>query len=223
MIRYAVALTLVVLTSLAGAQPHDDVWAVQIVALRDFGEAQHEARELGEMGFEAYTEFAMHEGNQWVRVRVGCWVGRDAAEGIAEILRALVTIEAAAVPATPDAPVGCIDVDIGFLKPAHFLPIHLSGELPTFRVEISNHVAHVRHDGEGWRVLQGEEPAPAPAPEGSASFRAGELRGYAVALLLEEGRSRVFCPGRLVAQVGGVALVEWANAIVACKEAIDGD
>jgi hypothetical protein len=206
------------LASLAFAQvPDEDAWTVQTIALRDLREAQATAEELRDHGFPAYTEFAMHEGRQWVRVRVGCWVGRDGAEAIVELLRGLVTREATAVPLSPGAPVACVDIDVGFIKPSRFLALHALGEMPTYRVEVAEHVAHVRHDGEGWRVSQGEsEPDPLPAPIGSLRFRAGELRGFAVVLLDDGIEATVFCPGRLVAQVGDVAVVEWANAIVAC-------
>jgi hypothetical protein len=204
--------------------PIGEAWTVQTVALRDYGEAQAVADDLRGLGFAAYTEFAMHQGRQWVRVRVGCWFGREGAEGVAEILRALVTDEAVAVPLTPAAPVRCVDIEVGFIKPERYLPVHLPGELPTYRIEIADHVAHVRHDGEAWRVLQGEdEPEPVAAPRNGTTYRTGELRGYAVVLVIDDGTASVFCPGRLVAQVADVAVVDWANAIVACMPAAEPD
>ncbi len=226
----APALALVLLafaplvTRAAAQAPVAEAWTIQTVALRDYAEAQAVADDLRGLGFAAYTEFAMHQGRQWVRVRVGCWFGREGADGVAEILRALVTDEAVAVPLTPAAPVRCVDIEVGFIKPARYLPVHLPGELPTYRIEIAEHVAHVRHDGEAWRVLQGEdEPEPVTAPPNGVTYRTGELRGYAVVLVIDDGAASVFCPGRLVAQVADVAVVDWANAIVACMPANEPD
>jgi hypothetical protein len=204
-------------SSIALAQDAADAWSVQVIALRDLRDAQSTAEDLRELGFPAYTEFAMHDGQQWVRVRVGCWVSRDGADAMAEILRGLSTAEAVAVPLSPDAEVPCVDVDVGFLKPSRFMPLHLGGELPTYRVEVADHVAHVRHDGDRWTVIQGDvEPEPTEAPEGTLAYRSGEIRGFAVVLLVSDGVATVFCPGRLVAQAVDVAVVEWENAIVAC-------
>lgn len=219
-LRRVVALAAIVLGVLAGpaaAQELEDAWTVQTVALRDLREAEATASDLRELGFPAYTEFSMNDGQQWVRVRVGCWIGRDGADAMAEILRGLSTAEAVAVPLSPGAEVACVDVDVGFLKPSRYLPLHLNGELPTYRVEVADHVAHVRHDGDRWLVVQGgDEPTPAEAPLGAVTYRSGEIRGYAVVLLVTDGVATAFCPGRLVAQAVDVAVVEWSNAIVAC-------
>jgi hypothetical protein len=221
--RSLLVLALALLLVSAAAEADDaaahgeEAWTIQTVALRDLSEARAMAADLRGLGFAAYTEFAMHQGRQWVRVRVGCWIGREGADGVVEILRALVTDEAVAVPVTPGAPVRCVAIDVGFIKPASYLPVHLSGELPTYRIEVADHVAYVRHDGDGWTVLQGEdEPPPVAAPRGDAPYRTGELRGFAVVLVMDDGEATVFCPGRLVAQVAEVAVVDWANAIVSC-------
>jgi hypothetical protein len=209
----ALCVVLAVAAPVAGA----DAWTIQTVAIRDFREAQAIAADLRDQGFPSYTEFSMSAGQQWVRVRVGCWQGRDGADGMVEVLRGLVTREAVAVPVTAGAPVTCIDVDVGFIKPARYEPLHLAGELPTYRVEVADHVAYVRHDGQRWLVVQGvDPPLPAPAPDPTALFRAGEIRGFAVVFVDGAGAPEVVCPGRLVGQVGHVAVVEWANAIVAC-------
>jgi hypothetical protein len=218
--RLPLALALVLATaawSVALAQDPAQAWSVQVIALRDLRDAQSTAEDLRELGFPAYTEFAMSDGQQWVRVRVGCWLSRDGTEAMAEVLRGLTTAEAVAVPLSPEAEVPCVDVDVGFLKPSRFMPLHLGGELPTYRVEVADHVAHVRHDGDRWLVIQGDvEPEPTEAPAGTLTYRSGEIRGFAVVLLVSDGVATVFCPGRLVAQAVDVAVVEWENAIVAC-------
>jgi hypothetical protein len=202
------------------AQPSAERWTVQTVALRDFREAQSTVAELRFLGFPAYTEFAMHEGNQYVRVRVGCWSTRDAADAVADALRGLVTREAAVVPVSPGAPVECVDVEVGFLKPSVYGALHGDGEAPTYRVEVGGQVAFIRHDGSGWSLLQGADPPePQAVPPHGASFRAGGVEGFALVLRLHDGTASLFCPGRLVAQVADVAVVEWANAIVACRPA----
>ena len=74
-----------VTASVAGAQSAQ-TWAVQVVALRDFREAQAAVTELRVLEFDAYTEFVMQDGQQYVRVRVGCFTTREAAEAVAVVM-----------------------------------------------------------------------------------------------------------------------------------------
>jgi hypothetical protein len=138
------------------AMAQDGGWAVQTVALRDLREAERAAAHLRAAGFPAFTEFVMADGLQYVRVRVGCWSIRPAAEAVAELLLGGHAREAVVVPHGPGSPDACVDLDVGFITPASWSPLFGPGEAPTFRVELAGHVAHIRHDGERWSVLQGE-------------------------------------------------------------------
>src|SRR5690606_6641598 len=90
----ALVLASLLALSVANAQ---EQWAVQVVALRDFREAQSTAADLRLLGLDAYTEFAMLNSQQWVRVRIGCFGSREAADAMAEALRTRITADAQAV------------------------------------------------------------------------------------------------------------------------------
>src|SRR5690606_6621355 len=97
--------------SLAAAQGE---WAVQVVALRDYREAQAASAQLLALGFPSYLEFAMNQGRQFVRVRVGCYTSREAAEAMAAALRGHVTADAQPVELSPGAAVpGCTEESVG--------------------------------------------------------------------------------------------------------------
>jgi hypothetical protein len=203
---------------LASAQA---AWTVQTVALRDLREANAEVTRLAGLGLAAYTEFTMLDGLQYVRVRVGCF-DRETAERWAALLRGGVTSEAVALPldAPPPADVPCVAVDVGFRKPADWALVSAPDEQPTFRVEVVGHAAYLRYDGAGWRLWQ----AVAPAPEalavvgGTAGASPGGVHAASLAGqdIVRHGGWGALCPGRLVASIGDVAIVDQGDAIVAC-------
>jgi len=208
---------LLALTAQALAQSNGG-WSVQTVALRDLREAQRVVADLRAAGFPAFTEFTMADGLQYVRVRAGCWTSRDGAAGVATLLLAGYAREAEVVPHSEGSPWQCVEVDVGFLTPATWTSLHGSLELPTFRVEIAGHVAHIRHDGERWSVLQGELAPPAQRAElPTWRYRAGTVGGGAVVLDPRERPALLLCPGELIGQVGEVAVVAWSDAVVACR------
>ena len=200
------------------AAARDDGWAVQTVALRDLREAQRMAATLRDAGFPAFTEFAMTDGLQYVRVRVGCWSVREGADAVATLLLAGHAREAVVVPHSAESPRACVHLDVGFLMPAAWSTLFEPGEAPTFRVELAGHVGHIRHDGERWAVLQGEgAPAPLRVPAPTRPYREGAVAGGAAVFDDREAPSVLVCPGRLIGQVGDVAIAVWANAVVACR------
>jgi hypothetical protein len=194
-------------------------WSVQTVALRDFREAQEAADSLKGQGFDAFTEFAMDNGLQFVRVRVGCYLTRDAAEMMATALRGRITDAAVVVEATPGSPVaGCVRVEIGFLKPVSWDEVEVQGAAPAFRVEVAGIPAHVTHDGERWRVLQEGEDVPQVNGALPASrFSQATVAGVRLVSLEAPGGPVLLCPGLLVNSVGSVAISEQVEALVACS------
>lgn len=207
---------------LASAQT---AWSVQTVALRDLREANDEVARLGGLGLAAYTEFIMLDGLQYVRVRIGCF-DRENAERWAALLRASVTSEAVALPldGLPPEGVACVAADVGFRKPAAWTLVSRPDEQPTFRVEIAGHVAYLRYDGAGWRLWQAIAPPPEPvvaaptaglgtAGRGSGAVRPATLGGQDIVRHAVWG---ALCPGRLVATIGDVGIVDQGDAIVAC-------
>jgi hypothetical protein len=206
----------------AGVASAQAAWSVQTVALRDLREANAEVARLSALGLAAYTEFTMLDGLQYVRVRVGCF-DRENAERWAALLRIGIASEAVAQPmdAPPPEGVTCAAVDVGFRKPAEWTLASRPDEQPTFRVEVAGHAAYLRYDGAGWRLWQAVAPPPEPVP--AAGFGpAGASEGVVHAATLG-GRAIVrhavwgaLCPGRLVATIGDVGIVDQGDAIVAC-------
>lgn len=197
--------------------PSPETWAVQIVALRDYDEARTVADDLIGLGFDAHTEFAMNDGRQYVRVRVGCYHAREDAEALAELLVSRATREAVVVPRTPEAPNrGCVGRDIGFVAP-DTVRQPLPGSA-TFVVEVDGVRGMIRYRDSAWELLQ--EPAAeaiAPRPRGTPRFSQvpGAPRPF-VRVRDGEGRWTV-CPGDLLAQTDSAAIVERDGVVMACQ------
>ncbi len=199
----------------AGAQAG---WAVQTVALRDYVEAQSAVKQLQDLGFPAYTEFAMDRGRQFVRVRVGCFDTREAAEAMARALGGHVTAEAQPVELTPGALApGCVSESIGFLNGYGWRLVSDDGPV-SFEVQVAGVPATVVHDGERWRMVQdGGELPPLSAVTPAGRYVSASVGGSTFAAL-ETGSGRyVVCPGTLLAQVGDAAIVERGDTVVACR------
>lgn len=211
---FVASLALVV----AGAAAAQGSWAVQVVALRDYREAQAASSQLASIGFPAYLEFAMHDGLQFVRVRVGCFTSRDAAEAMAAALRGRVTADAQPVELSPGANVsGCAEESVGFLNGYDWELVEDGGPV-SFGVAVAGVEATVVHDGERWRMVQEGEAPPALSPAaGAGAVKELRVGGAPFAVLEDGGREVVLCPGVLLAQVGGVAIVERGDAVLACR------
>ncbi|MEJ2667818.1 MAG: SPOR domain-containing protein [Deinococcales bacterium] len=211
---FALLLTLsALLTGVAWAQG----WSVQTVALRDLRQARTVVGELQALGFDAFPEFAMHDGEQFVRVRVGCYTDRSAAEAAAQALAGHVTKQAVAVTLSATTRADeCVREDVGFLKPRVWKQLDPADGLPTFDVDIGGHKARLLFTGQGWRVLQsGEAFTPTPAAA-NASFVVARPGGAPwVAQELASG-TRMLCPGKLIGTAGSAAVVERSNEVVAC-------
>lgn len=211
------ALGLVVVLCLATAAAQEE-WAVQVVALRDFREARAAANDLRTLGFEAYTEFAMLDAQQWVRVRVGCFASREAADAMAEALRARITAQAQAVEFSPGTRVpGCTEEVVGFLNAYGWRLIDDAGPV-TFGVTVAGVPATVAHDGSRWRVVQeDDELLVAVAATAASSFEGARVGGLDFVSLSSPPGPAIVCPGKLVASVADVAIVERGDALVACR------
>jgi hypothetical protein len=218
------ALAAVLIGCYASAQPAPG-WTVQVVALRDFREAQAAVTELKVLEFDAYTEFSMLEGQQYVRVRTGCFTTRDGAEALATVMRGRVTAEAEAVEITPGAPVrGCVEEDVGFLNSYDWELMSRSTGVPSFRVTISGVIARLVHDGRRWTVLQGDGEPQAERASDAATARIVQRRvgGTPFAALDSLPGPVLLCPGTLVTTVADVAIVERTDVIVACRMLVPG-
>ncbi|MFO7544999.1 MAG: SPOR domain-containing protein [Trueperaceae bacterium] len=227
-----VALLFVLVAGRAAAQGpavlHDPAlqqdWTVQTVALRDFREANEVVKQLRALGLDAYTEFAMNDGHQFVRVRIGCYASRSGAEAMAAALRGRVTAEATAVELSAGAPVaGCVRVDVGFRKPYEWAEVEVDGVVPAFRVVVAGIPARIVHDGTRWAVLQGDGSVPtvdAALPRGA--FETTPLGGVPMVRMGFGATALVLCPGTLIGQVGQVAIVELGSVVMACSLEVGG-
>lgn len=211
-----VLLAVVVLCS--GAALAQERWAVQVVALRDFREAQSAAAELRTLGFDAYTEFAMLDSQQWVRVRIGCFTTREAADAMAAALRGRITADAQAAEFNTGAGgAGCTEETIGFINDYQWRLLSDDGPV-TFEVTVAGVPAVVAHDGTRWHVLQADAQLEDDAlPLTAERFEARRVAGVDFVRLRSEGGDVVVCPGELVASIGAVAIVKRGDHVLACR------
>lgn len=192
-------------------------WTVQTAAFRDDRQALAVVAELRALGVEAYREFAMDDGRQFSRVRVGCWASRDGAASFAEALRGRVTAEAVPVPLSAGAPLRvCARREVGFLKPARWELTERTPAALTFRVEVGDREGYVRLDGDRWIVLQAFAPAPSAAGSAGARFVQLETAGAPLVARRDGGVPLALCAGRLLGQTPRAAVVEEDGAVVAC-------
>ncbi len=199
----------------AAALAHD--WTIQTVAVRDLREAQAIAADLLRLRFDAYTEFTMANGRQYVRVRVGCFASREDAEAVAELLRGRATREAVVIERMPGAPArGCVVRDVGFVAPDGYR--QRAPGVASFEVEVAGVAGLVRYRGGRWQVLQ------APAAEALStrvgagrSFRQAEGVPEAFVTFAHADGPLLACAGRLLAEVDGAAIVERSGVVSACR------
>lgn len=210
------AFSLLISTLLGSAQA--DGWTIQTASFRDFRQATEVVEILESLGYDAYTEFAMSGEHQYTRVRVGCFQTLSGAEQMARHLRDAVTAEAVPQLLTEGAVVeSCTSVTVGFFKPQSWSIFNLSSDRVVFEVVVAGRVAFVQHREGSWSVLQS---APTPSsergdPEGP--FVQEQVAGRPLVMLQRGDRVVATCPGHLLWQSAGVAVVDDGNAILSCQ------
>ncbi len=210
-------LVLALFAAMFGAEAQEELWTVQTVAYPDYRQAVETADELRAMGLDSYTEFTMHEGMQYTRVRVGCFLQRHGAEALAALLAGNVTREAVAQPLTEGAGVSfCVSDDVGFVKPDQWEVVVNAPAQIAFRVQLRGHTGYVHMSGTEWRMLP--ELATLPAQVGAQSSRFEQLTFGGVQMIrMRFGVERLLvCPGRLIWQDAFVAVVERDRTVSAC-------
>jgi len=194
-------------------------WTVQTVAVRDLREAQSVAADLDRLGFDAYTEYTMSRGLQYVRVRVGCFRDRGDADMFASLLAGWAVREAVVVERVPGAPtVGCLEREVGFVAPGAWR--QRGPGVASFEVEVAGVHGVIRYQSGRWQLLQ------APATEAIVDLR-DEDRSFVqargtpwpfVALRGTNGQGDLLlCPGTLLAEADGAAIVEHLGVVASCR------
>ncbi len=213
-VRFRLVALLLLGVCMASAQ---ELWTVQTVAFPDYRQAQDARTELRDHGFDAYTEFTMFEGQQYARVRIGCFNRRDLAQWLADFMTPAYTSEAVVVPFTDGAPAGfCVNDDIGFIKPTDWGVQSQDSQQIIFRVHLAGHTGFVRMRNNEWRLLTEIEPATAPVSGRSLQFEQVTMAGSQVILAHTPGGRRLVCPGQLIWQTGMSAVMERGSLVTAC-------
>lgn len=212
--RAAVALLALAAAAVAAAQS----WTVQTVAMRDLREATSIADDLRRFGFDAYTEFTMADGLQYVRVRVGCFESRDGAAAMAGLLRAWATRDAVVVERSPGAPArGCLVRDVGFVAPEGGWRQRAPG-VASFEVEVAGVTGLVRYRGGRWQVLQAAADDALPiAVSTERNFVQADGPPRPFVARRDPGGPLLVCAGRLLAESDGAAIVEQDGVVSACR------
>ena len=214
--RRLLCLTASLLLSASFAQ--GSRWTVQTAAFQDYRQASSQVEQLLDLGFDAYTEFAMSGGQQYARVRIGCFEDRAAAEAFAQAMRGSVTADAAAQPLSEGAvPRTCVEWDVGFLKPQVW-SIERNRPDILFRVELGDQVGYLRHAGAAWQFTHTAPATSQPPVAGRSTFGSRPIGGVPFLQARLEGNRRInACVGELLWQSGLIAVVERPEAVIACR------
>lgn len=210
-------LGLVLLALLALSSAGAEQWTVQTIAVRDLREATAISDDLVRRGFDAYTEFSMGSGRQWVRVRVGCFADRTAAAAVANLLRGWATRDAVVTERSEDAPArGCLVRDLGFVAPEAWR--QLAPGVASFEVEVAGVTGLMRYQGGRWQVLQAPASDALPTSRSDErAYRQAEDVPRAFVAKEHAGGEILVCPGRLLAEADGAAIVEHDGSVFACR------
>jgi hypothetical protein len=213
-----IAAFLTLLAGLFYASADSKLWTVQTVALRDLVEAASVVESLGQLGYPAYTEFAMHDGLQYARVRIGCFTTRDGAERMAIHLRGAVTAVAVAQPFSDGAPLlHCNEIEVGFFKSDDWIISHRQDDAIVFEVAVFSHRAFVANLGGAWQLTQAPANPNSSSVETMGPFLQRDVGGKPLVLIEQGNINLAVCPGLLIWQSADVAIVDDRDAILSCK------
>ena len=168
------------LAGLTAAHAQTAQWTLQTAAFSDAGSADRAVRELRGAGFDAYSERAQAA----TRVRVGCFLDRASAEGVAALVRRTEKrVQIVALNRAGIGPTLCVRREAGFRLPARWGVADNTPSAITFWVDAAGPRA-LRFDGREWRISQ---DAPSQGASGRITARAAPVR--ADSLLVGYGRT----------------------------------
>ncbi len=128
-------------------------WTIQIASFYDFRLAQRSLDRLVSAGFDSYSEFFMEEGSQFVRVRVGCFESREAAQNFLDTMNSMGQINAYITQNTNSSN-NCINRSVGFITPEKWGTYRLNNDNIVFWVNISGLTAFISNSASGWQISQ---------------------------------------------------------------------
>ena len=138
---------LLALSALTHAQ---NAWTLQTSAFRDAELAVVTVEQLRDAGFDAYSE----RFGEVVRVRVGCFLGRESAEDMAANLAQHVDMQIVPMnQGTTPGPTFCVHLEAGFKLPAAWGVVENAPEGITFWIDAAGR-RFLRFDASGWRIYQ---------------------------------------------------------------------
>ena len=177
------SLTLLACLTLVHAQSAQP-WTLQTAAFGDAARADVAVRGLRQAGFDAYSE----RSQAVTRVRVGCFLERASAEGVAASLAQQTGVRELQIVAFNRAgvsvgPTFCVRREAGFMLPARWGVAETTPGAITFWVDAAGPRA-LRYDGRAWRISQS---APSQSASVRAAARAAPVR--ANSLLVGYGRT----------------------------------
>jgi hypothetical protein len=199
-------------------------YTVQTVAMQDYRQALDTAQSLRDLAFDAYVDFAMFDGRQFARVRVGCFESREAAETLAQYLAGNVTREAVPAELSEAAtPALCWQREVGFTLPPTWSEFASTPEAVAYAVEVMGHRGVMVFAGERWRLAQSEEEAldwlerarAQPVSHTAPLFEQQTRNGRPLVVVSWRARPVVVTNGMLLWQRGPFAVVLEGDAVVA--------
>ncbi len=219
LVRAVVAAGLLTLAATGQAQS----WTVQTVALQNYGEALAVSDQLKALDYDAYVDFGLYEGQQFVRVRVGCFEDQASAAFLASRLVGNVTAEAVAVPLEASPPTAaCVRRVVGFETPASWDVLTTAAPGISFWVEVLGQRRFITFTGTAWRVAQTEEELAgltasptSDSPLNSSPSEPAFVQDASRVLCNVGGRSVTVTAGELLWQGGAWAVVLEGGAVTA--------
>ncbi len=209
---------LVLLFSIAQAQ----TWTIQTASFRDYRLAQRSLDRLLKAGFDAYSEFYMDQGKQLVRVRVGCFENRDAAENFLNKMNSMGQISAYIIPHSL-AGKSCIKRNIGFIAPENWGTYQIDNKKIIFWVSISDITAFIAHTNLGWQVSQtGSDLLSDSQASPIQHYFAQNSEFGAIYVVLPNRKPYKLTTGKLLWQSGASAVILEDDTVVSYKLSLRG-
>jgi len=212
-------IVIIILLSLTQAQ----TWTIQTASFRDYRLAQRSLDRLLKAGFDSYSEFYMDQGRQLVRIRVGCFESREAAQNFLDKMNSMGQISAYVVPHS-QAGNSCVKRNIGFIAPEKWGTYQVDNQKIIFWVSISDVTAFIAHTNLGWQVSQtGSDLLEDGSQEYSTQHYFSQPSELGpIYVILPNRKPYKLTTGKLLWQSGLTAVILEDDTIVSYKLSLEG-